>query len=132
MVSIPGYDISKELYNGSRTLVYRADRETDQKSVVIKLMKTVYPSFSELVQFRNQFTIAKKLNLPGIIQTYTRDVCDRFIIPEKLYGRRLKADEKRPAIEVITEYGKLPPVKCFLGQLKKSEVQFCNGDLDPA
>ncbi|WP_448265239.1 trifunctional serine/threonine-protein kinase/ATP-binding protein/sensor histidine kinase [Nostoc sp. DSM 114159] len=71
MVSIPGYQISKELYNGSRTLVYRANRETDQKSVVIKLMKTAYPSFSELLQFRNQFTIAKNLNLPGIIQTYS-------------------------------------------------------------
>ncbi|MEH2254324.1 trifunctional serine/threonine-protein kinase/ATP-binding protein/sensor histidine kinase [Nostoc sp.] len=71
MVSIAGYQVSKELYNGSRTLVYRANRETDQKSVVIKLMKTAYPSFSELVQFRNQFTIAKNLNLPGIIQTYS-------------------------------------------------------------
>ena len=71
MVSIPGYHVSKELYNGSRTLVYRANRETDQKSVVIKLMKTAYPSFRELVQFRNQFTITKNLNLPGIIQTYS-------------------------------------------------------------
>ncbi|WP_041565531.1 ATP-binding sensor histidine kinase [Nostoc punctiforme] len=71
MVSIPGYHVSKELYNGSRTLVYRANRENDQKSVVIKLMKTVYPSFIELIQFRNQFTIAKNLNLPGIIQTYS-------------------------------------------------------------
>lgn len=71
MVSIPGYHVSKELYNGSRTLVYRANRETDQKSVVIKLMKTAYPSFSELVQFRNRFTIAKNLNLSGIIQTYS-------------------------------------------------------------
>ncbi|MGF2039183.1 MAG: trifunctional serine/threonine-protein kinase/ATP-binding protein/sensor histidine kinase [Nostoc sp. CmiVER01] len=71
MVSIPGYHVGKELYNGSRTLVYRANRETDQKSVVIKLMKTAYPSFSELVEFRNQFTIAKNLNLPGIIQTYS-------------------------------------------------------------
>jgi predicted ATPase/signal transduction histidine kinase len=71
MVSIAGYHVSKELYNGSRTLVYRANRETDQKSVVIKLMKTVYPSFIELIQFRNQFSIAKNLNLPGIIQTYS-------------------------------------------------------------
>ncbi|WP_179066103.1 ATP-binding sensor histidine kinase [Nostoc sp. C052] len=71
MVSIADYHVSKELYNGSRTLVYRANRETDQKSVVIKLMKTAYPSFSELVHFRNQFTIAKNLNLPGIIQTYS-------------------------------------------------------------
>jgi signal transduction histidine kinase len=32
---------------------------------------------------------------------------------------RLKASQKRPTIEVITDYGKLPPVKCFLGQLNQ-------------
>ncbi len=32
---------------------------------------------------------------------------------------RLKANDKRPAIEVIKEYGELPPVKCFLGQLNQ-------------
>ncbi|PAX57100.1 trifunctional serine/threonine-protein kinase/ATP-binding protein/sensor histidine kinase [Brunnivagina elsteri] len=70
-VSIPGYQVSEELYNGSRTLVYRAVREVDQKPVVIKLLKNPYPSFSELLQFRNQYTIAKNLNTPGIIQTYS-------------------------------------------------------------
>ncbi|MEH2138915.1 MAG: hypothetical protein V7K42_19970 [Nostoc sp.] len=59
LVPIPGYHVSEELYNGSRTLVYRGDRETDQKPVVIKLLKNPYPSFSELVQFRNQYTIAE-------------------------------------------------------------------------
>ncbi|MEH2235378.1 trifunctional serine/threonine-protein kinase/ATP-binding protein/sensor histidine kinase [Nostoc sp.] len=71
MVSIPGYRISEELYNGSRTLVFRGDRETDSSRVVIKLLKNSYPSFSELVQFRNQYTIAKNLNSPLIIQTYS-------------------------------------------------------------
>ncbi len=32
---------------------------------------------------------------------------------------RLKANEKRPAIEIIKEYGNLPPIKCFLGQLNQ-------------
>ncbi len=32
---------------------------------------------------------------------------------------RLKANDKRPAIEVIQKYGELPPVKCFLGQLNQ-------------
>jgi signal transduction histidine kinase len=32
---------------------------------------------------------------------------------------RLKANEYRPAIEVITEYGNLPLVKCFPGQLNQ-------------
>ncbi|MEH2198160.1 trifunctional serine/threonine-protein kinase/ATP-binding protein/sensor histidine kinase [Nostoc sp.] len=70
-VSIPEYRISEELYNGSRTLVYRGYQELDQKPVVIKLLKNPYPSFSELVQFRNQYTIAKNLNSPLIVQTYS-------------------------------------------------------------
>ncbi|MHC5767699.1 MAG: ATP-binding sensor histidine kinase [Nostoc sp.] len=70
-VSILGYEVSEELYNGPRTLVYRGYRETDSLPVVIKLLKNPYPSFSELVQFRNQYTITKNLNYPGIIQTYS-------------------------------------------------------------
>ncbi|MBU7584620.1 MAG: AAA family ATPase [Nostoc sp. TH1S01] len=71
IVSIPGYQVTEKLYNGSRTLVYRGYRETDSLPVVIKLLKNPYPSFSELVQFRNQYTIAKNLNSPLIIQTYS-------------------------------------------------------------
>ncbi|AFY43615.1 ATP-binding sensor histidine kinase [Nostoc sp. PCC 7107] len=71
MFSIPGYKLIEELYNGSRTIVYRAIREIDSLSVVIKLLKNPYPSFSELVQFRNQYTVTKNLNHPEIIQTYS-------------------------------------------------------------
>ncbi|MEH2078247.1 MAG: AAA family ATPase [Nostoc sp.] len=71
LVLIPGYRIYDLLYNSSRTLVYRGYQEFDQKPVVIKLLKNPYPSFSELVQFRNQYTIAKNLNSPLIIQTYS-------------------------------------------------------------
>ncbi|WP_254625900.1 hypothetical protein [Nostoc sp. TCL240-02] len=38
---------------------------------MIKLLKNLYPRFSELVQFRNQYTIAKNFNSPLIIQTYS-------------------------------------------------------------
>ncbi|KAF3890940.1 MULTISPECIES: trifunctional serine/threonine-protein kinase/ATP-binding protein/sensor histidine kinase [Nostocales] len=71
LFSISGYHITEELYNGSRTLVYRGYREADSLPVAIKLLKTPYPSFSELVQFRNQYTIAKNLNYSGIVQTYS-------------------------------------------------------------
>ncbi|MEH2132330.1 MAG: AAA family ATPase [Nostoc sp.] len=70
-VSIPGYKVSEQLYNGSRTIVYRGYRETDSLPVVIKLLKNPYPSFSELLSFRNQYTIAKNLNSPLIVQTYS-------------------------------------------------------------
>ncbi len=70
-VNILGYHISQELYNGSRTLVYQGYQVTDQLPVVIKLLKNEYPSFNELVQFRNQYTITKNLNYPLIIHTYS-------------------------------------------------------------
>ncbi|MGD1702488.1 protein kinase domain-containing protein [Dapis sp. BLCC M229] len=70
-VNLLGYHISKELYNGYRTIVYQGYRVSDQLPVVIKLLKNDYPSFSELVQFRNQYTITKNLNSPLIIHTYS-------------------------------------------------------------
>ncbi|TAF41488.1 MAG: serine/threonine-protein kinase PknK, partial [Oscillatoriales cyanobacterium] len=69
-IALFDYDIAEQLYSGSRTLVYRAVRKADQQPVVIKLLSNEHPSFSELVQFRNQYTIAKNLNCPGIIQSY--------------------------------------------------------------
>ncbi|MBD2494397.1 ATP-binding sensor histidine kinase [Nostoc sp. FACHB-280] len=65
---IPGYELSSQLYSGSRTIVYRAIRESDQLPVVIKLLTSQYPSFGELLQLRNQYTISKNLNIAGTIQ----------------------------------------------------------------
>ncbi|OCQ89667.1 serine/threonine protein kinase [Nostoc sp. MBR 210] len=65
---IPGYKISSQLYAGSRTIVYRAIRESDQLPVVIKLLTSEYPTFQELLKLRNQYTISKNLNITGIIQ----------------------------------------------------------------
>ncbi len=64
---ISGYQIREKLYTGSRTIVYRGLREQDDLAVVIKLLNSKYPSFNELLQFRNQYTISKNLNIPSII-----------------------------------------------------------------
>ncbi|TAH25543.1 MAG: protein kinase, partial [Oscillatoriales cyanobacterium] len=58
--------MSEQLYSGTRTLVYRGVSESDNRPVVIKLLKSEYPTFTELVQFRNQYTIAKNIDNSGI------------------------------------------------------------------
>ncbi|AFZ01941.1 protein kinase domain-containing protein [Calothrix sp. PCC 6303] len=65
---MPGYTILEELYVGSRTAVYRAVQNAQQCSVVIKVVRRDYPSFEELVQFRNQYTITKHLPIHGIVR----------------------------------------------------------------
>jgi serine/threonine protein kinase len=51
--TVIGYRITEKIYSGSKTLVYRGVREQDRQSVILKLMATEYPSFSEITQFRN-------------------------------------------------------------------------------
>jgi predicted ATPase/signal transduction histidine kinase len=68
---IPGYQITEKLHDSSRTLVYRAIRVSNSQPVVIKLLRQEYPTFNELVQFRNQYTITRNLNIPTIIKPYS-------------------------------------------------------------
>lgn len=72
---IPGYALQEQLYLGSRTVVYRALETTQQRAVVLKLLRHSYPSFSELVQFRNQYTITKNLTIPGIVHPFSLEPC---------------------------------------------------------
>ncbi|MBO3463641.1 trifunctional serine/threonine-protein kinase/ATP-binding protein/sensor histidine kinase [Aetokthonos hydrillicola] len=56
---LPGYTLVEQIYQGSRTEVYRAIQTDQQRPVVIKVLRREYPSFSELVQFRNQFMLLR-------------------------------------------------------------------------
>ena len=67
-LTIPGYYITEQIYNGNRTKVYLGVKELDSQPVAIKLLQSEYPTFTEMVQFRNQYTIAKNLDLPGIVK----------------------------------------------------------------
>ncbi len=67
-IDLLGYQSTNQLYAGSRTVVYQAIREADRFPVVIKLMREEYPTFGELVRFRNQYVIAQNLDLGGIVK----------------------------------------------------------------
>jgi serine/threonine protein kinase len=63
-----GYEIVEQIYEGKRTLLYRGVRQSDSLPIVIKLLKNPFPSFKELAQFLNQYTIAKDIDSPYVIK----------------------------------------------------------------
>ncbi|GGA43464.1 ATP-binding sensor histidine kinase [Okeania sp. KiyG1] len=69
MIKLPNYQINQQIYTGIRTTVYRGLTTTNKQPVVIKVINKEYPTFSELLQFRHQYTITKNLNLPGIVKS---------------------------------------------------------------
>jgi predicted ATPase/signal transduction histidine kinase len=106
--TLTGYQTLDRIYSGTRTLVYRGTRLCDKQPVAIKVLRSEYPNFSELVQFRNQYTIAKNLNLPGIIETYSLEAYQNSyaLVMEDFGGISLQA---------WTEQGEtLPNLRDFL------------------
>ncbi len=69
-IKISNYQAQQLIHESDRTLVYRGQNVENGQSVIIKLMRNQYPSFRELVQFRNQYAISKNLEIEGIIKTY--------------------------------------------------------------
>ncbi|WP_292822767.1 PAS domain S-box protein [Nostoc sp. JL33] len=87
-------------------------------------------SLSDLPEMIDSMTIAcdRLKDISTSLRTFTR--ADReYKIPFNIHQgidstililkHRLKANEQRPKIEVITNYGKLPEVECFPGQLNQ-------------
>ena len=70
LITIIGYEIREQIYNGSRTLVYRGQRLSDNQPVAIKILKN-YPTAVEVAQFQNQYVIAKNLDFTGIVRVYS-------------------------------------------------------------
>src|SRR6476469_6463886 len=66
-----GYQINEQIYAGNRTLVYRGLRSENGQPVAIKVLRNDFPRFNELVHFRNQYIIAKNLEIPGSVKAYS-------------------------------------------------------------
>ena len=70
------YDLIEKIYESApcsgyrrdRSLVYRGWSYSHSQSVIIKFLSSKYPSFRRIVQFCNQYTITKNLDLPGVVQ----------------------------------------------------------------
>ncbi len=111
LYAFPGYRITEQIYSGSKTLVYRGIREQDQKSVVLKLMRSEYPTFAEIAQFRNQYIITKNLDIPGIIKPYSLDnYRNSYILVMEDFGGislqkwRLEAKDKKENKISVNEF----------------------------
>lgn len=68
MLTVAGYQECHPIYTGNRTFVYRAIRQTDHRTAIVKVLRNSQPSFDELLQFRNQYAIARQLDHPGIVR----------------------------------------------------------------
>ena len=104
---LTGYSFVETIYQGTRTTVYRAIEIVTQQPVVIKVLSQQYPSFSELVQFRNQYTVAKNLPIAGIIRPHSLEPCGNgyALVMEDMAGIDLRQYAQQYSLDLAEILG---------------------------
>lgn len=77
MVTIPGYQVVEQLYESSRSFIYRAIRESDQLPVILKTLKQAYPSPEAIARLRLEYKITHSLDLAGVVKAYSLETYPR-------------------------------------------------------
>ena len=67
-ILIADYNFIEVIYESSTTLVYRASRELDQDSVMIKTLKAEYPAIEELTRLRHEYKILQGLEIEEVVK----------------------------------------------------------------
>ncbi|MEQ8973940.1 MAG: AAA family ATPase [Coleofasciculus sp. C1-SOL-03] len=92
MVTVAGCRILAQIYESSNSLVYRGIRESDQQSVILKVLKQDYPTPAEINRYQQEYQITRSLNFGGVVQAYSLEPYQTtlVIIFEDFGGSSLK------------------------------------------
>ncbi|MFL9451192.1 MULTISPECIES: hypothetical protein [Nostocales] len=68
--TLSGYQLQEILHYGSKTVIYRGRRETDNTSVIVKTLLDEHPALEEIARLRHEYQIIEPLQISGIVKPY--------------------------------------------------------------
>ncbi|MDJ0690898.1 MAG: trifunctional serine/threonine-protein kinase/ATP-binding protein/sensor histidine kinase [Xenococcaceae cyanobacterium MO_188.B32] len=92
MLKLSGYKIGKKIHIGSRKIIYRGYDKNEQKPVIIKILKSEYPTLQDIAYLRQEYKIANNLNCEGIVKCYSLVKSNNYwaLISEDFSGQSLQ------------------------------------------
>ncbi|MGJ5630501.1 ATP-binding sensor histidine kinase [Nostoc sp. CALU 1950] len=97
------YKIIEKISDGLDTVVYRAQELTNERMVILKILKSDYANLECVTAFKHEYEIAKSLNLPGVIKAYRLENYQDSIalVLEDIGGQNLKQFVNNNKINII-------------------------------
>ncbi|MEG4520836.1 MULTISPECIES: AAA family ATPase [unclassified Microcoleus] len=68
MLKLNGYQLFQPIYEGFKTVIYQAERHSDNTPVIIKALRAEYPTLEEIARLRHEYNILQSLKIEGIIK----------------------------------------------------------------
>lgn len=81
------YHVTEKLYEGPRSVIYKAVRNKDSKSFILKSLKIDQATPRQLAGLKHEYAILQKLNSPHVIRCQGFEIIDnRWTIIEEDFG----------------------------------------------
>ncbi len=130
-ISISGYKIGDELHKGHRSIIYHAVREEGKLPVIIKTLRTAYPTHRDISRIKHEYEIIKNLNIQGVAHAYGLKKHDNnfVLILEYIKGKTLKDFIKSNTIEIKDFLLIAAHITAILGDIHKENV--IHKDMNP-
>ncbi|MEG4248775.1 AAA family ATPase [Microcoleus sp. Pol10D4] len=134
MNTLPGYKITEVVQLGVKSIIYRAVRESDRASVIVKTLNTEYPTIEEITRLRHEYKISSNLKVEGIVQPYSLEKyknsfafiledCGGQSLKHHLAGKSIKIQKFLPlAIQVAQTLGEVHQNQIIHKDIKPSNI----------
>ncbi|MGA1867914.1 MAG: AAA family ATPase [bacterium] len=124
MDQILDYQIIEQVDETTTTIVFRAQKENESESVILKIIKAEYPSPVDIARFKQELDMIKKIESDGIIKMH--DVMpykNTFVLVlEDFKGIRLDKIIQSKKIDIETFLRIAIPLSEILGNLHKNHI----------
>jgi predicted ATPase/signal transduction histidine kinase len=75
MIKLPNYQIIEKISESSKTVVYRGIKNQNRQKVIIKLLRSDYPTLEEIHTLKYEYEISRKLTFEGVVQSLGLETC---------------------------------------------------------
>ena len=102
IITVEGYQITEVFFESKNSIVYRGLKKKDNQAVVIKLLNRQYPEPEELAKFRQEYEIAKSMDIAGVIKIYNLQQHGNslLIVMEDFFGESLQEIKQNKEISL--------------------------------
>ena len=87
MEKFANYILRGKIHETRNSIIYRGNKENETQPLIIKLLKTAYPTPSEIARFKQEYNLVKKLDIQNIIKIFDLvEHDDKYAIIEEDFG----------------------------------------------
>ncbi|PKN51712.1 MAG: serine/threonine-protein kinase PknK [Deltaproteobacteria bacterium HGW-Deltaproteobacteria-13] len=87
MEKFADYILQEMIHETRNSVIYRGHKENESRPLIIKLLKTMYPTPAEIARFKQEYELVKKLDIENIIKIFDLvEYNDKYAIIEEDFG----------------------------------------------